>query len=379
MAEKDYYLLLGVSRTANEKEIKQAYRKLARKWHPDVNPGNKQAEEQFKQISAAYEVLSDPEKREKYNLLGENWKQYGQSPGPGPAGSGNPFGGAGFGGGGGYGGGFGRGGGGATFDHSDLLDSIFGSGRVGGGVERQRPSSDAEMEISVSLEDAYNGARHTISFAVSDACSDCHGTGSKPGSRMSACPACRGTGRSGAGGLFGGGECGHCGGAGRVSSEACIKCKGAGVLQRNRRLEVDIPAGVSEGQKIRLKGEGPSLADGARGDVYLVIRLKPHRFYERRGVDLYCEVPVTFTEAALGATIQAPTLGGMVDVTLPAGTQTGQTLRLSGRGMQAAGGRGNEMVMVKVMVPKNLTDHEKELIEQLASVRRENPRAHLPH
>ena len=368
MAEKDFYQVLGVSRTSTDKEIKQAYRKLARKWHPDVNPGNQQAEEKFKDISQAYEVLGDPEKRKKYDVLGENWKAYGQQ-GAGPGGPG-PY------------GGFRPGGfSGQGPEVGDLFESIFGGRAPGGSQARQpRRTEDADLEIEVSLEDAFHGGARTISFTVPDTCPECKGTGGKPGARQTTCPECKGTGRaSGLGALFGSGACERCRGQGKVSAEACPRCKGAGTVQNTRRVEVKIPAGVTNGSRIRLAGEGPASADGRRGDVYLVVKLKPHRFFERRGDDLHCEVPVSFAEAALGGPIRVPTLGGFVEMTLPPGIQTGQTLRLSGRGMPhlRGGGSGDQLVRVKVTVPRSLTDKEKELIQQLAALRKEDPRARL--
>ncbi|MCA1596394.1 MAG: DnaJ domain-containing protein [Chloroflexi bacterium] len=334
MADKDYYQVLGVARTATDKEIKQSYRKLARKWHPDVNPGNKQAEEKFKDISQAYEVLGDADKRKKYDLLGENWKQYGQG-GPGPGGPGP--------------GGF------RTRDPNmqgaemgDLFESIFG-GRSGGGAgpRRQRRPEEANLELEVSLEDAYHGGARTITFTVPDVCSECKGSGGKPGAKMTTCPDCRGTGRaSGMAALLGGGSCDRCHGAGKISAEPCPRCKGAGTVQNTRRLEVKIPAGVNDGSRIRLAGEGPAGADGSRGDLFLLVKLKPHRFFERRGDDLYCEVPVTC---------------------------------LGGRGMPHlhGGGSGDQFVRLKVTVPRNLTEREKDLIQQLAGLRKEDPRARL--
>ncbi|HET6383768.1 MAG TPA: J domain-containing protein [Armatimonadota bacterium] len=367
MAERDYYQLLGVERTASDKEVKQAYRKLARKWHPDVNPGNKQAEEKFKEISQAYEVISDPEKRKKYDLLGENWKQYGDMPGPGARGP------TGF-----------RGPPPQGFsyqgDVGDLFESIFRQGRGGGGFGAQPQAQDVEMSLEVTLEDAYTGATHTISFSVSDTCPECKGTGGKPGARLVQCPQCKGSGRAaGLGSLFGTGACERCHGAGKISAEACPECKGAGTVTNKRRVEVKIPAGVGEGSRIRLTGEGPAGPDGKRGNVILVVHLKPNRFYERRGDDLYCEVPVSFTEAALGATIRVPTLGGAVEMKLPPGVQNGQTLRLKARGMPHlhGGGSGSQFVRLKVVVPRDLSAKERELVEQLAAIRKENPRAEL--
>ena len=364
MAEKDYYQVLGISRTASDREIKQAYRKLARKWHPDVNPGNKQAEEQFKQMSQAYDVLSDPEKRKKYDLLGENWKQAGPPPG-GP---------------GSYGG-FRTENIDVSGDLSGLFESVFGPGRGrqgrGGTPSRTR---DAEMELEITLEEAIRGTSHTVSFDVADTCSECKGSGSKPGARSTSCPTCKGTGRAtGLGAILGGGACDRCHGSGKVSIESCPRCQGTGTVSRSRRLEVKIPPDRPDGSRIRLANEGPAGPDGTRSDVYLVIRLRPHRFYDRRGEDLYCEVPVAFAEAALGAVIRVPTLTGPVEMTLPAGIQNGQTLRLSKRGMPRAhgGGHGDQLVRIRVVVPRNLSSKEKDLIQQLSELRHEDLRAAL--
>jgi molecular chaperone DnaJ len=368
MAEMDYYQLLGVSRSATEKEIKQAYRKLARKFHPDVNPGNKDAEEQFKRISQAYEVLGDPEKRKKYDVLGENWRQYG--PGQEGAGAHNPFSG------GGRGGNVHIG----SDDLSGIFNTIFGGARGPGSVSRQEPRPrEFEMELEISLEDAIHGATHTISFDIEDACKECKGSGGRPSSRRVPCSQCHGTGRaSGLGALLGGGVCERCHGAGSLPAEPCPACQGAGSVKSHRRLQVKIPPGRSEGSRIRLAGQAPLRPDGARGDLYLVVRLKPHRFYERRGDDIYCEVPVTFAEAALGKSIRVPTLTGPVDMNLPAGVQTGQSLRLSGRGLtRIGGGTGDQFVRVKVLIPRDLSSHEQDLIQQLAESHPEDPRANL--
>jgi len=368
MEFKDYYATLGVPKTATEKEIKQAYRRLARKYHPDVNPGNKQAEEKFKEISEAYEVLSDKDKRAKYDQYGEYWRQAtkaGAEGWPGgfttQTGPGAPE--------------FDLGGG-----FSDLFETLFG-GRTrtttSRGRTRQAPGRDITHDIEVTLEEAYSGATRNLVLTVPEACPVCGGTGDQPGARRQTCPTCRGTGRSsGIGGLLGQ-DCETCGGAGTVAAERCSNCRGTGSVERQRRLEVKIPPGVDEGSKIRLAGEGsPGVPGGPRGDLYLTVHVRPHPQFERKGDDLTVEVPITFPEAALGAEISVPTLTGRVKMKVPPGTQSGQSFRLAGLGMPRlrGSGRGDQYVKVKVTVPRNLAPREREIISELASLRKENPR-----
>lgn len=330
---KDYYAILGVPRNATEKEIKQAYRRLARKYHPDVNPGDKSAEEKFKEISEAYEVLSDPEKRAKYDQYGEMWKYYSeqqQQPG-------------GFSGGGGWQDlrDFGFGGLGDLF--ATLFGDAFGRGRTAetefGSVFDA--SLDVEYPIEVSLEEAYSGATRTLSLTLQDTCQQCGGTGA---SRT----------RSG---YF-------------TLGQACPNCHGRGTIPRSRRLEVRIPPGVQDGSKIRLAGEGLTGRGGQRGDLYLIVRMRPHPVFERKGDDLYVEVDVPYTIAALGGEVRVPTLKGNVTMKVPAGTQSGQVFRLVGQGMPhlKGGGYGDLYARVRITVPRTLSARERELLQQLAQL-----------
>lgn len=370
-AFKDYYKILGISKTAEEKEIKQAYRKLARKYHPDVNPGDKQAEERFKEISEAYEVLSDQEKRAKYDQFGEQWQYAQQAGGAGPGGftfygTGTP-------------------GQDATFDlgggFSDFFESLFGERSRS---PRRGPSAgeDLQYEIEVSLEEAFNGGSRTFTVTAPEVCSTCHGSGAQPGTAMKQCPVCKGTGRGrGIAGLsLAGDTCPRCDGVGQVPEKPCATCRGTGHVERQKRVEVKIPKGVYEGAKIRVAGQGaPSSNGGAPGDLFLHVRMKPHPMFERKNDDLFVDLPVTFAEAALGAEVQVPTVSGKVTATVPPGIQSGQSLRLSGLGMPRlrGGGSGDLYARIKVAVPKNLTDQERDLIRQLGGMRRENPRERL--
>ncbi len=371
MEFKDYYAILGVPKSASEKEIKQAYRKLARKYHPDVNPGNKQAEEKFKEINEAYQILSDKEKRAQYDQLYDAWKQgipFGRQPG-----------------------GFGPGG----FDFTtftnweegssfaDLLEQLFGSWGPSPRPERRsRPSKgqDMEQEVTITLEEAYNGGTKQITVTLPQTCPYCGGSGENPSSPRQTCPECRGSGRASTFGGILGLVCSRCGGAGTISSDYCRNCAGRGQITQQKRLEVKIPPGVDTGSRIRLAGQGlPGSRGGAPGDLYLKIRVLPHPLFERKGDDLYLTVPLTFAEAALGAEVSIPTLKGRVTMKIPPGTQGDQVFRLAGMGMPRlkGGGYGDLYAKVKIVVPRNLTPRERELIQELARVSRENPRANL--
>jgi molecular chaperone DnaJ len=379
-AGKDFYQILGVERSATEKEIKSAYRKLARKYHPDVNPGDKASEERFKDISEAYEVLSDPEKRQKYDAFGSQWESAGMG-GPGAGAGGftyRPGGGAGgvqfdFGGAGG--------GGGAPWE--DLLGGFFG----GGGGTGRRPTqtaargADLQYEIEVSLEEAFRGGERRFTITAPDTCPTCHGTGAEPGASLETCPLCQGSGRgvSWRGFSIGGDVCERCGGTGKIPSQKCHTCRGTGQVERPRAVTVSIPKGVDEGNKLRVAGQGSPGEHGApAGDLYLSVKMRPHPLFERKGEDLYVDLPVTFAEAALGADVEVPTMNGRVTMKIPPGVQSGQQLRLSGQGMpRRAGGSGNLFARLKVTVPRNLSDEERQLIEKLSSLRGENPRERI--
>jgi curved DNA-binding protein len=329
---RDYYEVLGVAKTATEDEIKQAYRKLARKYHPDVNPGDKSAEEKFKEINEAYEVLSDADKRKRYDQLGQNWKA-GQDFRPPPEWEGahveyGDLGDL-------FGGGRGQSG------FSDFFESLFG-GRRGarGGAGFAMRGQDIEAEIALTLEEAHRGVKRSITLQTIETCPDCKGSGVKAG-------------------------------------KTCPTCRGAGVIPRPKSLEVTIPAGVREGSVIRLAGQGEPGTNGAStGDLLLHVRIRPHRLFAIAGDDdVQIELPVAPWEAALGAKVMAPTLDGPVEMKIPAGTQGGQRLRLRGQGLnRRGGGRGDEYVKIKIVIPPTLTPQEKELFEKLAAESRFNAR-----
>ena len=325
-AAKDYYQILGVSRTATEKEIKAAYRKLARKHHPDVNPGNAGAEDKFKDISEAYDVLSDADKRKKYDQfghLGDAWKHAGEGGfGAGQAGNpqwrqhGNPN--------------------DMGIDLEDLLGGMFG-GRGGGFRQQRMPAKgeDLQCEVEITLEEAYHGAERAISFAVQEVCPTCQGTGA-------------------------------------VNNRGCATCGGAGVIERPLSLTVKIPRGVHDGAKIRLAGKGgPGRQGGPAGDLFLIPRIQPHARFERKGDDLFTEVSVSFPDAALGADIEVPSLSGSLTAHIPEGTSSGQSLRLRGKGMPKLHGEahGDLYAKIRITTPKSLNERERELIEELRRLR----------
>ena len=330
---RDYYEVLGVAKTATEDEIKTAYRKLARKYHPDVNPGDKSAEDKFKEINEAYEVLADTDKRQRYDQLGQNWKA-GEEFRPPPGWEDARGGGADF------SDLFGSGAGRSGF--SDFFESLFGGRRsTPGGAGFARRGQDIEAEIALTLEDVHRGVKRSITLQLSATCPDCRGSGSKDGKTV------------------------------------CPTCRGAGVVRRPKSLEVTIPAGVRDGSVIRLAGQGASGANGTpSGDLHLHVRIQPHRFFTVIGEsDVLIELPVAPWEAALGAKIAVSTLDGPVEMKIPTGAQGGQRLRLRGRGLtRRIGGRGDEYVKLKIVIPPKLADKEKELFEKLAAESRFNAR-----
>jgi len=326
MAGKDYYQILGVSRNAAEKEIKQAYRRLARKHHPDLNPGDKSAEAKFKEINAAYEVLSNPEKRKKYDQFGEQWEyaeQFAKSGGQERVRWD-----------------FGRGG--TTFEYGDLsgfgdiFSSLFGDSGTGSRMRRgPRRGQDIESPVEVTLEEAYHGSTRVIQLQTEEPCTACGGTG-------------------------------------RVGNRVCTICNGAGGKIIPKRLEVKIPAGVKDGSRIRIAGEGvPGRAGGSKGDLYLVAKVLPHKLFERKGDDLYTEVSVPLATAILGGEVRLPTLNGSLSLKIPPETQNGKVFRMAGKGMPQLGNSkyGNMFAKVKVVLPTNLTGEERKLFERLRSLR----------
>lgn len=364
--EKDYYKILGVSESATEKEITRAYRKLAKRYHPDANPG---AEDRFKEVSAAYDVLGDPPKRKEYDEVRRM----------GPVG--NPF--AGARGGPGGGGGFS-----ATFgaddlgDLGDLLGNLFTRGRPGQSRARMGPQrgDDLEAELHLSFQDAVEGITTTVNVSSDAACSTCGGTGAAPGTSPVICSNCGGRGVLAENqGLFSFSQpCPVCRGTGMRVETPCPTCRGSGMEHRARQVKVRIPAGVDDGQRIRLKGRGGAGPNGGpAGDLYVVVRVGQHEFFGRSGKDLTLRLPVTFAEAALGATVKVPTLGAPVSLRIPPGTKSGRTFRVRGHGVPMASGAGDLLVTVEVAVPEQLSEAQREAVEALTAASTESPRRHL--
>lgn len=359
-ANEDYYTILGVSRTADVDEIKKAYRKLAIKYHPDHNPGDKEAEEKFKEVNNAYQVLSDPKQRARYDQLGHEMFTKGASASGGHGGVDpmdifSQF--------------FGGNGGGA-FDFGDL----FG----GGGRRRRDPNApqngqDLLMELTIDFEDSVFGAKKTVTVSKNETCGKCRGTGCEPGTGKTTCPVCHGTGQQNISqGWFTMSQpCRNCGGTGQKIDKPCSECRGRGVVNTRKQLEVTIPAGIEEGMQLRLAGEGePGINGGRPGDLRLEITIRPDDFFERRGNDLYCEIPVSFVTAALGGTVSVPTVSGSVELKVPAGTQNDDKLRMRGRGLPflRGRGRGDQIVTIHVEIPKSLSTEQKRKLQEFAEL-----------
>ena len=349
---KDLYEILGVSREASQEEIRKAYLKLAHKYHPDKTGGDKDAEARLKEINAAYDVLKNAEKRAQYDKFGSA--------------EGNPFGGGGFGGGQGFE---------APFD--DFFDMLFNQGgRRGGGrrgASAAQPGNDLELRLVITLRDAAKGASKTVRFNRQETCGDCNGSGAAPGSTPQTCPECGGAGQvRAAHGFFSVTRtCTRCGGAGKTISNPCGGCGGSGRVRKQRELNVDIPAGVDNGSQLRVSGEGePGRNGGPRGDLYIAIQVEPDERFKREGNTIVCEVPISFTQAALGDTIRVPTLSGEAELKVPAGTQTGTQFRLRGMGMPdlRGYGQGDEIVKVVVETPKHLSKRQKELLKEFQEI-----------
>ncbi len=359
MAKKDYYEILGVSRTASEAEIKKAYRRLAMKYHPDRNPDNPEAEARFKEIQEAYACLSDSRKRAAYD-------QFGHTEAPGAGGG---FGGGGF-----------RGGFGDIFE--DIFGDIFGGG-ARGSTRRARRGSDLQFTVELSLEEAVFGTEVKIRVPSKAVCEVCHGTGAAPGTAPEACPTCGGVGqvRMQQGFFSVQQTCPHCGGSGRVVREPCRACRGSGYVREERTLAVRIPPGVDSGDRVRLAGEGePGENGGPPGDLYVQVRVRPHPLFHREGNDLLCEVPVSITTAALGGEVEVPTLEGRVLLKIPEGTQSGKQFRMRGKGVRPVRGgpAGDLICTVVVETPVNLTRRQRELLEELDETMRRGGRRHSP-
>lgn len=351
--------MLGVPKTASADEIKKAYRKLAKKYHPDLNPGDKakEAEEKFKEASEAYEVLSDAEKKQRYDQFGHA----GVDPQAGA---------------GGYGGGFGGGFGGGGFE--DIFDTFFGGGGFGGQSRRNpnapQKGSDLRYNIDLSFEQACFGCEIELNVNRTEKCEACGGSGAEKGTSASTCGVCHGTGqvksvqRTPFGSFQSVRPCDTCGGTGKVIKNPCKSCRGTGTVRKARKVKVKIPAGIDSDQIISVSGQANAGKNGGpNGDLLVVVRVKRHKLFTRQGYDIVCECPVTFVEAALGAEIQVPTIDGKVTYNVPEGTQTGTVFRLRGKGvpkLHGNGARGDQYVKINVEVPKNLTEKQKDILRQ---------------
>ncbi len=364
MADKrDYYEVLGVAKTATDAELKSAYRKLAKKYHPDFNKDNKEAEEKFKEVNEAYEVLSDASKRQKYDQFGH-------------AGVDPNFGAGGYG---GYGGGFGF----EDFDIGDIFGSFFGGGFGGGASRRNAPTRGESLRVKLvlSFEEAAFGCTKEINVTKTDKCSKCAGSGAEAGTNAETCSACHGTGtikttrRTPLGVISSSGVCPTCNGSGKIIKTPCKHCGGSGRERISKKLSVNVPAGIDDGQTISLRGEGNAGSNGGpAGDVLITVSVRPHHILMRDGTTIHCEVPITFSQAVLGAEIEVPTLDGKVKYTVPEGTQTGTVFRLRGKGVPVLNSsrRGDQLVRVNVEVPKNLNQKQKDLLAEFAKSVGEN-------
>ena len=362
-SKRDYYEVLGIERSADEGAIKRAYRSLAKKYHPDVNPGDKEAEQKFKEVNEAYAVLSDSEKKAKYDQFGHAAFEAG--------------------GGGGYGGfsGFGD----MDFDISDIFSSFFGGG-MGGGSSRRGPvrGEDITVRLTLSFEEAVFGVKKEISYQRIQKCAECSGSGAAKGTSPKTCPTCGGSGRirvqqrTPLGIMQTQKACDACRGTGKIVEKPCESCRGNGYVRVTKKLDVSIPAGIDDGQRVVLSGQGSEGREGGpAGDLYIYVNVRPHAVFERDGYDIYCEVPISFTEAALGAEIDIPTLEGTEMYQIKEGTQTGTTFTLVGKGIPEVNNprrRGNQRFTVVVETPTRLTKEQKELLRQLDGTLEDTPK-----
>ncbi len=354
MADKrDYYEILGVSKSSTPDEIKKAYRKLAKKHHPDVNSGNKESEHKFKEANEAYEVLSNQEKKSRYDQFGHA----GVDPN-------------GFSGGGGFGdfGGFG-----------DIFDTFFGGSGFGSSSQRRGPKKgrDIRTEVELTFEESAFGVEKEVSIFKMEGCDSCEGTGAKQGTKVETCKVCNGTGeikqnqRTPFGQFINVKACDNCHGEGKIIIEPCKVCHGNGKVRRSKKIKVNIPPGIDDGQTVSLRGEGDyGESGGMPGDLYIYVHVKPHSIFKRQGTDVICEIPITFVDASLGAEIEVPTLDGKVKYSIHEGTQSGTVFRLKNKGINHVRGygRGDQYVKVFVEVPKNLKARQKELLKEFAEI-----------
>lgn len=365
MSKRDYYEVLGVSKTATQDELKKAYRKLARKYHPDLNKDNPEAAEKFKECNEAYSVLSDEQKRAQYDQFGpEAFENGGMGGGPGAGG---------FGGFGGFGG----------SGMEDIFDMFFGGQGRGGRSNNAGPQRGADLryDMEITFEEAAFGVEKEISLKRAERCEHCHGEGAEPGSKVETCPECHGSGyvRFTQNTMFGQmvneRPCSRCHGEGKIISNPCKECGGSGTVKKTKKLKVKIPAGVDNGSRLRVGGEGEAgLKGGPSGDLYVYLYVKPHKFFERDGTSVLCEVPINIVQATLGAEIKVPTLDGQVTMKVPEGTQPGKVMRLKGKGIPSlrGGGRGDQLVRMKVVVPTKLTEKQKDALQKFADISKDN-------
>ena len=368
--KRDYYEVLGVSKGASDDEIKKAYRKMAKQYHPDLNPGDKTAEAKFKEVNEAYEVLSDKEKRSRYDQFGHA----GVDPNFG-AGAGGPFGdfsGADFG----------------DIDLGDIFGSFFGGGFGGGSSSRRNGPMKGDTlraGVTITFEEAAFGCEKEIILNREETCETCHGSGCEPGTTAEICPNCRGTGtvriqRGGGAFTFATtASCPKCNGTGKIIHQPCKTCNGSGSVRKQRKITVKIPAGIDNGQAVSLRGQGGAGRNGGpAGDLIISVTVRPHAFFKRDGTSVYLEQPVSFLQATLGADLEIPTIDGKVKWTLPEGTQPGTTFRLRGKGIPSINGRGrgDQFVTVQVQVPKNLTREQKEALHADGQAMGEIPADH---
>ncbi|MBS4199724.1 molecular chaperone DnaJ [Bacillus sp. FJAT-49732] len=359
MSKRDYYEVLGVSKSATKDEIKKAYRRLSKQYHPDINkePGS---DEKFKEITEAYEVISDDQKRAQYDQFGHE----------GPQGfGGGGFGGADFGGFGGF---------------EDIFNTFFGGGgRRDPNAPRQ--GSDLQYTMTLTFEEAAFGKETIIEIPKEETCDTCNGSGAKPGTTPDTCPHCHGSGQLNVeqntpfGRIVNRRVCNHCDGTGKLIKDKCRTCGGDGKVRKRRKINVKIPQGIDDGQQMRVSGEGePGINGGPPGDLYVVFNVKTHEFFEREGDDIYCEMPITFAQAALGDEIEVPTLYGKVKLKIPAGTQTGTRFRLRGKGVHNVRGygTGDQHIHVKVITPTKLTEQQKQMLRDFADISGDTPDEH---
>ncbi|MDD3839089.1 MAG: molecular chaperone DnaJ [Clostridia bacterium] len=353
VAKRDYYEVLGIDKNANDDEIKRAYRKLAKKYHPDLNQGDKQAEAMFKEVNEAYKVLSNPETRARYDRFGHAGAEQN-----------------------GFGGGFG---GFEGFDETgfgDIFDMFFGGTGFTGSRRRRngpRKGADIRYDLDITFEEAAFGTKKTMKISKMDICGNCNGTGAKSGTEIEVCPKCDGTGEyqqvqsTPFGRFVNIKTCDKCHGAGKIIKEPCDKCHGKGKVRATKKISINIPAGIDSGQAITIREQGePGEHGGPPGDLYVYINVKPHNLFERQGNDVYCEIPITFAQAALGTELEIPTLDGKIKFKIPEGTQTGTTFKIKNKGIPSLRGygRGDQFINVKISVPKKLNHEQKELLKK---------------